>query len=168
VYVSAMLMFPKPKKQIKARKPLRRSKKRIATRATFKDFDNGKRCRRRSDAEVMAKAMECRAERLANPTEAEAAMTEILTRLGVRFEREAIFLNGDRWIAADFLIPSVKLVIELDGAGHRLQKRYDAGRSMWLARNHGLSVVRLWNRACFDGTAEQRIMEMLGIKCSSS
>jgi very-short-patch-repair endonuclease len=50
-------------------------------------------------------------------------MAGILHRLGVKFEREKVFLNGDRLVLADFYIHSVKLVIELDGAGHLLQKR---------------------------------------------
>jgi very-short-patch-repair endonuclease len=157
-----MLLFPKPTKRTKVRKPIRRSKKRIASRAKFKNWDNGKRCRRRSDAEVLAKAQECRRERLLNPTIAEEVFSGILVRLGVKFEREKIILNGDRWVLLDFFIPAVNLAIELDGSQHRLQKNYDHGRSMWLAR-HGIKVVRLWNRAVFDGQAEQRVREMLGI-----
>lgn len=139
------LLFPKPKRKVKPRKPLKRGTKNIAARAVFEEW--GKNCtksyrRRVTDAEVRAKAEEWRLKRLSNPTLAEEAFTAILIRLGVKFERERIWLNGDRWILTDFFIPSVSLVIELDGEGHRLQKGYDHGRSMWLARQ-GIKVVRL-------------------------
>jgi hypothetical protein len=35
---------------------------------------------------------------------------------------------------------------------------------MWLAREHGMKVVRFANRDVFNGKAELRIMEMLGLK----
>jgi very-short-patch-repair endonuclease len=89
-------------------------------------------------------------------------MAAILRRLGVKFERARIVLNGDRWVLLDFWIPSVNPVIELDGEGHRLQKSYDGGRSRWLA-SKGYKVVRFWNRAVFDGKAEGRVREMLGL-----
>jgi very-short-patch-repair endonuclease len=117
--------------------------------------------RRYSDAEVVAKAEECRRERLHDSTPAEEAMDAILRRLGVKFEREKIFLNGDRWVLVDFYVASVKLVIELDGQQHRLQKQYDHGRSMWLARKHSIKTARFWNAAVMDGTAEKRVIEML-------
>jgi|HubBroStandDraft_2_1064218.scaffolds.fasta_scaffold971511_1 very-short-patch-repair endonuclease len=65
----------------------------------------------------------------------------MLSRLGIKFEREKIILNGDRWVLLDFFIPSVNLAIELDGSQHRDQKQYDHGRSMWLARK-GIKTVR--------------------------
>ena len=110
----------------------------------------------------MCQAEVCRQKRLANATPAEEAMAEILTRLGVKFEREKIILNGDRWVLLDFLLPSVNIALELDGEGLRLQKQYDLERSMWLARI-GFKVARFWNRAVLDGTAELRIMEMIGM-----
>jgi very-short-patch-repair endonuclease len=111
----------------------------------------------------MCQAEVCRQQRLRNPTAAEEAFAGILNRLGIKFEREKIILNGDRFVLLDFYIPSVKLVVELDGAQHRGQKGYDMGRSMWLARVHGLHVVRFWNKAVMDGTAEARIRQMLGL-----
>jgi hypothetical protein len=53
----------------------------------------------------------------------------MLSRLGIKFEREKIILNGDRWVLLDFFIASVNLAIELDGSQHRDQKQYDHGQA---------------------------------------
>jgi very-short-patch-repair endonuclease len=45
---------------------------------------------------------------------------------------------------ADFVCFSSKLIIELDGGQHTLQREYDADRTRWL-EEHGLRVVRVWN-----------------------
>jgi very-short-patch-repair endonuclease len=155
----------KPPRWLKRKTPLKPGKKKIASKSVFKEW--GKNCtktyrRKFSDYEVRCQAEVSRQARLANATEAEEMFAGILMRLGIAFEREKIFLNGDRWVLADFYISSVKLIIELDGHQHRDQKQYDHGRSMWLAKTHGLKVVRFWNRSVLDGTAEQRINEMLG------
>jgi hypothetical protein len=66
-----MLLFPKPKRRIKPRKPLNPGRKKTPARSKFKEFAANplKSYRRRfTDAEVMAKAIECRRERLASPT----------------------------------------------------------------------------------------------------
>jgi very-short-patch-repair endonuclease len=162
-WLSERLLFPKPTKRIKVRKPLRRSKKSIATKSAFKAFDNGKRCRRRSDAEVMLWAQEKRQERLSNPTPAEEAFEAILRSLGISYVREHIVQNGDQHVCLDFWLQTWSLCIELDGDGHRLQKRYDHQRSMWLARNFSIKTVRFWNSDVLSGTAEQRLREMLGL-----
>lgn len=171
-----MLLFPKPKKKPKRpRKPLPRSKKRIAARTKFVEWGKNscKAYRRKfTDDEVTAKAVECRRERLANATEAEDEMARILANLGLVFVREKIIVNGDRWVLLDFFIPSHMLVIELDGDQHRFQKEYDQGRSMWLARKHRLKTVRFWNNQVMNGQAEQRLRQMLGFdtipKCNSA
>ncbi len=94
-------------------------------RAKFKEFgaDCTKTYRRKfSDAGVLAHAEECHRKRLADPSPAEQEMTAVLSRLGVKFEREKIILNGDRWVLIGFFIPSVSLEIELDREGHRWRK----------------------------------------------
>jgi very-short-patch-repair endonuclease len=149
---------------LKGGKKPKKKPKRLAARRKFKAHsDNPFKCYRRryTDYQVMCQAEVCRQKRLANATPAEEAMAEILTRLGIRCEREKIILNGDRWVLLDFFIPSVNLALELDGEGHRLQKHYDHERSIWLARK-GIKVVRFWNKGVLNGTAEQRIREMLG------
>jgi very-short-patch-repair endonuclease len=158
-------MFPKQgKRPRKLPKWLRRSQKRIAPKAKFKaDWEDGKRSRWLSDAEVWRRAREKQAERLREATEEENALAAILLRLGVVFEREKIIQNGDRFVLLDFYVPSVKLCIEVDGFQHHLNRRYDAGRSMWLAKKHSIKTARCWNSEVMDGIAEHRIREMLGL-----
>lgn len=72
-------------------------------------------------------------------------LAELLDKHGVLYQSEAIFLNGDRHILADFFIPSAILVIEVDGAAHDDQKRYDAGRDRWLLDRYGVRTLRLPN-----------------------
>ena len=45
---------------------------------------------------------------------------------------------------ADFAVPARKLVIEIDGGQHALNRDADAARSAALAE-HGYRVVRFWN-----------------------
>ena len=74
---------------------------------------------------------------------AEMAFAEMLDRHGILYESEAIFLNGDRFIIADFYFKAQKLVIELDGSAHDNQKEYDAGRDAWLLHRYKIRTVRL-------------------------
>jgi len=50
---------------------------------------------------------------------------------------------------ADFYCHSLRLVIEVDGAVHDLQKGYDAGRDAWL-RAQGYRVLRLSNKEVLE------------------
>jgi very-short-patch-repair endonuclease len=156
-----------PKKGKKPRKLptwLRRGKKRIATRAKFKDWTTGKRCRRKTDAEVMVWAREKRQERISNPTPAEEAFGAILRSLSISYVPEHIIQNGDSHVCIDFWLPKWNLAVEIDGKElHDKQKRYDKERSVWLAREHKMNVVRFSNFEVLSGKAEQRIMEMLGL-----
>ena len=52
----------------------------------------------------------------------------ILRNLGIAIECQKIFQNGDSWVIVHFCVPSVQLVIELDGKHHLLNKKYDAER----------------------------------------
>jgi very-short-patch-repair endonuclease len=69
----------------------------------------------------------------------------MLDRLGILYESEAIFLNSDRFILADFYFKAQKVVLELDGSAHDDQKEYDAGRDAWLLRLYGVRTMRLSN-----------------------
>lgn len=160
-----MLLFPKPVKRIKVRKPLKRGKKKLAARRKFKGFDNiTKHYRRRyTDYQVMCQAEVCRQKRLANPTPAELEMSSILTILGIKHERERIILNADRFVLIDIFVPSVNLAIELDGNVHRHQQQYDHERSMWLARQYSIKTVRFFNAEVHSGAAQTRIKQTLGI-----
>jgi very-short-patch-repair endonuclease len=60
------------------------------------------------------------------------------TKLGVAFRRQVVV--GDA--IADFFAPSLRLVVEVDGAHHRLRRSADARRDRDL-RRLGCRVLRL-------------------------
>jgi very-short-patch-repair endonuclease len=62
--------------------------------------------------------------------------------LGLKFRRQHV-LHG---FIVDFYCAQLRLVLELDGGGHRdaAQASYDAARTTWL-RAHGYRVVRISN-----------------------
>jgi very-short-patch-repair endonuclease len=75
------------------------------------------------------------------PTPSEEALWQALRggALGVAFKRQVPL--GERYIA-DFLAPSVGLVVEVDGGAHRGSRSADARRDEWL-RRRGYRVVRV-------------------------
>ena len=121
--------------------------------------------RKFSDAEALERAKQRRQERLAAGTAEEATISDFLGQHGIKHEREWIWMNGDTPIFADIFIPSLNLVLEIDGAYHaeRGQKIYDHGRSMWLAKKFSVKTVRFWNAQVLSGQAQERIKQMLGL-----
>jgi very-short-patch-repair endonuclease len=75
------------------------------------------------------------------PTASEEALWQALRggALGVAFKRQVPL--GDRYIA-DFLAPSVRLVVEVDGGVHRRRRSADRGRDSKL-RRLGYRIVRV-------------------------
>ena len=75
------------------------------------------------------------------PTASEAALWLLLSgrKLGVAFRRQ-VLLAG-RYVA-DFLAPSARLIVEVDGASHRGRAKPDARRDRALARL-GYRTLRL-------------------------
>ena len=75
------------------------------------------------------------------PTESEARLWAALSgrKLGVQFRRQVPL--GGRYIV-DFLAPSARLVVEVDGGCHNRRQRADARRDRDLARL-GYRVLRL-------------------------
>jgi very-short-patch-repair endonuclease len=73
------------------------------------------------------------------PTTSEALLWAALrgSRLGVGFRRQAVI--GP--FIVDFLAPSVRLVVEVDGAYHALRSRADERRDRFLCRA-GYRVIR--------------------------
>ena len=102
--------------------------------------------RKRTDAQVMAHSVKCRAERLNNRTKAEMRLCELLDDQRIMYEVERIFLNGDRHIAVDFYFKSALLAVEVDGSAHDDSKSYDAGRDRWLFQQYGVRTLRLKNQ----------------------
>ena len=75
------------------------------------------------------------------PTRSEHALWSVLKMrhvVGFRTKRQAIV---GEWIA-DFLVPSVRLIVEVDGSVHEGRELADAQRTAGLARL-GYSVMRL-------------------------
>ena len=60
------------------------------------------------------------------------------SRVGVAFRRQVVLGNA----IVDFFAPSVRLVVEVDGAHHRLRRTADARRDREL-RRFGCVVLRL-------------------------
>lgn len=152
-----------------ARTPIKKKPYKIAAKSVFKEHgaNSTKTYRRRfTDAQVMAKALECRAERRRDMPPAQQAFNELLDSMGVLYEAEAIFLNGDRWIAVDAYVKSEKMAFELDGFQHDQQKGYDDGRSAWLLRKHGIRVIRFKNIEVFKKPAwvKERVVEALKLQ----
>lgn len=111
----------------------------------------------------MAKGREYRRERLMNRTATEVAFAELLDVLGVLYESEAIFLNGDRQQLADFYIKSAKLVFEIDGGYHLdpKQKQNDVGRDAWLLRRYGVKTIRFSNQKVSRMAGDERLIAEL-------
>ena len=67
-----------------------------------------------------------------SPTEPERVLWSALSgsQLGVAFRRQVVLGNA----IADFFAPSVRLVVEVDGAHHRLRRTADARRDRNLRR----------------------------------
>ena len=83
-----------------------------------------------------------------NSTEAERALWYRLSRRqleGYKFRRQQPI---GRYVV-DFVSFERKLVIEVDGGQHKVQKEEDKKRDNWLERN-GFKVLRFWNSEMFE------------------
>jgi len=133
--------IPKVKKPPKKRKPLNNRRK-------FKAHDNPLKTYKRkyTDYQVTIQAEICRQARLSNRTIAESNLSIILQNVGCRWEEEKVFLNGDRFIIADFYIASRRIAIEADGSVHSRQISYDRGRDSWLEEKYKVKTIRFTNQ----------------------
>ena len=88
-----------------------------------------------------------RAELLSKSSDAEKVAFRNIVRLGFKPTRQYPIWTKRRMYFADLYIPSLKLIIEIDGGYHHTtrQKRLDGNRSSGLWRL-GYHVVRLSNR----------------------
>jgi very-short-patch-repair endonuclease len=71
---------------------------------------------------------------------------------GCKFRRQAPI---GKYIA-DFVCLEQKLIIEIDGGQHAVQREYDHNRSEWL-KSRGFMVIRFWNNEVLnnmDGVME--------------
>jgi very-short-patch-repair endonuclease len=139
-------------KPLSRKKPLKRSRKRIAARAKFKAHGDNplKTYRRRfTDYQVMVRAEIARQARLRDRTSAEVAFCGMLDDIGVLYESEKVFLNGDRFIIVDMYVKDAKIAFEIDGSAHDGQKGYDDGRDKWLLRVYRVRTIRFTNEQIF-------------------
>jgi len=83
-----------------------------------------------------------------NPTEAEKRLWSRLRRKqlgGYRFRRQSP-IGG---YVVDFVCPSRKIIIEVDGGQHSASR--DADRTKWL-EGEGYRVLRYWNHDVLENT----------------
>lgn len=92
-----------------------------------------------------------RMELLYKSTSAESAVCRSLSMLGLHCVRQFPIWTGRRQYYADIYIPSLRLIIEVDGGYHFTdnQKRLDANRSAGI-RRLGYHVCRIKNRDAHD------------------
>lgn len=145
----------------KSTKPLlAKRRKKLNNRRKFKAHNE--KCHRKfTDYQVTIRAEICRQAHIENPTEAEQAFAEILRNEGIKFTREKIILNGDRFILCDFQLDGQNIVCEIDGGVHKTQEKYDIGRDAWLA-GKGVKTIRFTNKEvlCSTKIVEARIREI--------
>jgi very-short-patch-repair endonuclease len=92
-----------------------------------------------------------------NPTPYEEIVWEILRKrriCGYKFLRQhpIIYRADNNWVdfcMVDFYCAELRLVIEVDGAIHDIQKEYDAERDSWLF-NKGKTFARIKNEEVTD------------------
>lgn len=84
---------------------------------------------------------------MARSTSAEQSAYDIITGMGLRVIRQHPINTGRHVYFADLYVPSLRLVVEIDGGYHmsELQRRLDRNRSANI-RRLGFHVCRLSNR----------------------
>lgn len=88
-----------------------------------------------------------RSELMEKSPSAEKAACSILAKTGIRYMRQYPIWTGRKQYFADIYIPSLKLILEIDGTYHftEKQKRLDENRSAGI-RRLGYHVCRLTNK----------------------
>ena len=102
----------------------------------------GRRVKRTALAKNLAKRLR------KQPTDAEKRLWYFLHKKqldGLRFKRQEPIGK----FVADFVCPSLRLVIEVDGGQHGIAVERDAVRTAWLEAQ-GYSVIRFWNNEVMD------------------
>lgn len=155
-----MKFIPNPKKGLKPKKkptPIKRSRKPIQRKSKFKAQDNETKSykAKRTPEEIATYAESCRSLRFTTPTDFEERVDAILSGSDIRFEREKIIIyaNGTRFIIIDFFLPDTNYAIEIDGACHREQVKYDRQRDTYLA-SQGIKTIRFTNQQILKNQQE--------------
>ncbi len=98
-----------------------------------------------------------------NPTKAEAIFWENVRKrrfLGLRFNRQYVLsysdeLNIKKHYIADFLCFEKKIIVEIDGGIHDIQKEYDQIREEDL-ENMGYAIIRFKNEEVLNNWDQVR------------
>ncbi|MCY4394493.1 MAG: endonuclease domain-containing protein [Rhodospirillaceae bacterium] len=82
------------------------------------------------------------------PTDAENRLWYFLHKKqldGLRFKRQEPIGN----YVADFVCPTLKLIVEVDGGQHGIEVEKDEARTAWL-ESQGYTVIRFWNNEVME------------------
>ena len=118
--------------------------------------------------EVISQAR-CRAEEMRIwPSPLEEKMKKYLDINNIRYEDQKIFYitDDDGWIIryyiADFYIPDLNIVLEVDGKFHNKQKQKDKNRTKRIQENYpGIEVLRFtWKDVCDEGIMGELISKL--------
>ena len=103
-----------------------------------------------------------RCDLLSHTTDAEKSAARICSKLGYNVVLQQPIVTGRKLYFADIYIPSLKLIIELDGGYHytKGQKRKDGNRSAGIWRL-GYHVVRLSNHDARDPRKVKAKIDMI-------
>ena len=96
-----------------------------------------------------------------NPTDVERLLWQHLRKrqmMGFKFRRQQLI---DNYIV-DFICLENKLIIEVDGGHHSLQKGEDGERDGYLKKN-GFKVLRFWNNEVLENM--EGVLEKIRINC---
>ena len=87
-----------------------------------------------------------------NLTDAEQHLWQHIRKrqlFGCKFRRQVPLGN----YIADFVCLEKRLIVEVDGGQHAVQRDYDSNRTEWL-ESQGFKVVRFWNHAVLKNVDE--------------
>lgn len=95
--------------------------------------------------------MDYRKELLSKSTLAEKSVCKALDIIGIRYIRQYPIRTAQKTFYADIYIPTLRLIIEVDGQYHytQKQKRLDANRSACI-RKLGLHIYRISNTKAYN------------------
>jgi very-short-patch-repair endonuclease len=83
-----------------------------------------------------------------NSTPAENRMKNLLKKKQFKFEKNKVFMNGDYFYFADFYLPELDLVIEIDGKYHETEKqmKVDYYKDRYYTETKKLKLLRITNK----------------------
>ena len=100
-----------------------------------------------------------------NITIPESIIMELLDKTGERYIFQEAFFDKYYFLIADFFLPDLNVIIEVDGAQHGEEKKrkQEAKRRRWL-KSKGITVVRIKNKAAYKMTKNSLLKRIYGAK----